>query len=122
MRLNLYRSLSVLLLFDLVAIVYCLTVANEKGAYLSIGLLLTILCLQVFMIRCHRCSCRPGLWVLAIWTLLLDFELYIADTLFLRTCPKCQYDLHGQTLEKRAAATVADGFTGSDQCKKRQRN
>src|SRR5438093_13734738 len=109
MRLNLYRSLSVLLIVDLVAIVYCLTLANEKGAYLSIGLLLTILCLPVFMIRCKRCSCRPGLWVLAIWMLLLDVELYIADTLFLRTCPKCQYILYGQNLEKMAAATVADG-------------
>jgi hypothetical protein len=82
-----------LLIVDLIAIVYYVTLANAKGMYVSIGFLPLILFLQVFMIKRHRCSCRPGLWLLAIWMLLLDFELYIADTLFLRTCPKCQYDL-----------------------------
>jgi hypothetical protein len=94
MRLNIYRFLSVLLIFDLIVMIYYLTVANVKGAYVSLGFLLVILLCQAFMIRCNRCRCRPGLWILALWTLLLDFELYLADTLFLRTCPKCRYDLH----------------------------
>jgi hypothetical protein len=31
---------------------------------------------------------------LAIWTLFLDFELYFADTVLLKACPKCEFDLH----------------------------
>lgn len=39
--------------------------------------------------KCQNCGTRPGLWLLAIWTLFLDFELYFSDTVLLRNCPKC---------------------------------
>jgi hypothetical protein len=28
-----------------------------------------------------------------VWTLLLDFELYVAETLLLKRCPNCKRDL-----------------------------
>uniref|UniRef100_A0A6S6M2N6 Uncharacterized protein n=1 Tax=Citrifermentans bremense TaxID=60035 RepID=A0A6S6M2N6_9BACT len=92
MRLILYRILSVFIVVDLVAIVYFITTANLQKAYLTMAIIPAILITQVFIIRC-RCGCRPGLWLLAIWTMLLDFELYFTDTLLLRRCPKCNRDL-----------------------------
>ena len=87
-----YRLLSIVLIMDLIAIVYFLSVKYMSGAYASFTLVATILLAQIILIRC-KCGCRPGLRVLVIWTLLLDFELYIADSLLLRRCPNCKRDL-----------------------------
>lgn len=91
MRMIIYRLLSIVLIMDLIAIVYFLSVKYMSGAYAAFALVATILLTQIFLIRC-KCGCRPGLRVLVIWTLLLDFELYIADSL-LRRCPNCKRDL-----------------------------
>jgi hypothetical protein len=48
---------------------------------------------QALLIRCPHCHIRPGLWIFAIWTLLLDLEIYVADVMFLRECPKCERPL-----------------------------
>ena len=48
---------------------------------------------QAMLILCPHCNARPGVWILAIWTLLFDLELYVADVLFLRECPRCKRQL-----------------------------
>lgn len=92
MKLIIYRLLSVGLIIDLVAIVYFLTIAKLSSFYVALALVPAILISQILLIRC-TCGCRPGIWLLGIWSLFLDFELYIADTLLLRKCPKCNRDL-----------------------------
>lgn len=92
MNLVIYRILSVFLIFDLIAIVYFLAIADLFYAYIALACFPIILILQAFIVKC-RCGCRPGLWLLAIWIMFLDFELYFADTLLLRRCPKCNRDL-----------------------------
>ena len=89
MRLIIYKILSILLLADLFAVILFLTVRKLPYAYVSLAIVLAILLAQVLIIKC-RCGCRPGLKLLAIWTILVDFELYIADTLLLNKCPKCK--------------------------------
>jgi hypothetical protein len=48
---------------------------------------------QASLIRCPHCRTRPGLRILAVWTLFLDLELYVADVLLLRACPRCDQEL-----------------------------
>jgi hypothetical protein len=88
-----YRTLSVLNLALLVAAVYFATVGRWSVAWFSFGLLLLCIALQSLLLRCPHCSARPGLWLLAIWTLLLDYQLYLADALLLRRCPRCDRTL-----------------------------
>ena len=88
-----FKGLSIFLVLDLIVIVLALTTGNIGIAILFIGLAGVALGIQIASVKCMSCGCRPGVWLLAIWTLLLDFELYIADTLFLRRCPKCKKDL-----------------------------
>ena len=92
MKLIIYRILSVILVLDIVPIVYFLTMGDLRKVYTALVVIPMILIIQILIIRC-KCGCRPGLWLLAIWTLFLDFELYIADTVLLRRCPKCNRDL-----------------------------
>ena len=92
MKLIIYRILSVILVLDIVPIVYFLTTGDLRKVYIALAVIPMIIIIQILIIRC-KCGCRPGLWLLAIWTLFLDFELYIADTVFLRRCPKCNRDL-----------------------------
>jgi len=93
MRLTIYRSLSFLLVIEIALIVWFLTVAKTVGTTVAILLLLATLAVQVVIVKCPHCGTRPGLWLLAIWTALLDFELYFADTVLLRECPKCRSSL-----------------------------
>jgi hypothetical protein len=72
-RMIIYRLLSILLIMDLIAIVYSLTVKNASGACASFGFMAAILLLQISLIRC-KCGCRPGLRLLVVfghccWTL-----------------------------------------------------
>lgn len=93
MKLIIYRLLSIILFIDIIAIVLFLTLSEIALAILSLLILIATLCIQISIIKCSNCGCRPGLWLLAIWTLLLDFELYIADTLLIKECPKCKNSL-----------------------------
>jgi len=94
LNLKVYRIISFLLLFDIIAIVWFLTISNRLGILISAILFLTFLIMQVFLVKCSNCGTRPGLWLLAVWTLLLDFELYFADTVLLKACFKCDFELH----------------------------
>lgn len=92
MKLIIYRLLSVFLVIDLFPIVYFLTIGDFHKFYIALAIIPVILIIQILIVKC-KCGCRPGLWILAVWTLLLDFELYFADTVLLRRCPKCNRDL-----------------------------
>lgn len=93
MKLVLYKFLSLLLLIDLIAVILFVTTGNNQGIILAAVLFFIILGTQVALIKCSNCGTRPGLWLLAIWTLLLDFDLYVADTILLRECPNCKNSL-----------------------------
>jgi len=77
--------------FTLLVAALCLAAIGLTNVALAcaVGIVLLIL-LQTLVFRCMTCGARPGLWLLAIWTLLLDHELYIADVILLRRCPKCE--------------------------------
>jgi uncharacterized membrane protein YoaK (UPF0700 family) len=72
---------------------YFATVGEFQKAGLFIVAAIAFVLGQAALIKCPHCGTRPGLWLLAIWTLLLDPALYIADVLFLRNCPKCRKPL-----------------------------
>ena len=93
MKLLTYRILTIILLIDMIVAIFFLTINNILVGISSIVLAIVILVLQVMIVKCPHCGARPGLWLLAIWTLFFDFELYIADTLLLRKCPKCEKGL-----------------------------
>ena len=88
-----YRTLSVLLLVLVVVAVWLATDGRMLQAAAAVGAMIIIAVGQALMLRCQHCGTRPGLWILTIWTVLLDWELYLADALFLRKCPKCQKSL-----------------------------
>jgi hypothetical protein len=87
---GLYRSITALWFALVVATLYFALAGPPWGA---IGCLVSVAALivpQTVAFRCKNCGARPGLWLLAVWTLLLDYELYIADVILLRRCPKCE--------------------------------
>ena len=88
-----YRTLSVLVLVALVAAVAFASVGRWVQAAVAVGVLVAAVITQAVLLRCHHCGTRPGLWLLAIWTLVLGPEWYIADALFLRRCPRCEKSL-----------------------------
>lgn len=94
MKLIVYRLLSIVLIIDILAIISTLTLGYSKLGLLLGILAVIILIVQVFIIKCGNCGTRPGLWLFAIWTLLLDYELYLLDTLMLKKCPKCNESLN----------------------------
>jgi len=93
MKLKVYRFLSVILIVDIIAVILFLTLNKMPLVILSLVMLIATLGIQITIIKCNNCGCRPGLWLLAIWALFLDFELYIADTLLIKECPKCKKSL-----------------------------
>jgi len=100
-----YRTLSILLFVLLIiALVFATDGRVTATAFVLIAMLAVILT-QSVMLRCHHCGTRPGLWILIIWTLLLDPVLYLADALFLRECPKC-----GKTLSVKTSQTDSDSM------------
>jgi|GEM_PF-2097250 len=98
MKLRYYKLLTVLLFLDVLAIIFFLTIGNFLVTIVCASLAVLILITQVLLVKCPHCGARPGLWILAIWTLLLDFELYLGDSLLLRECPKCGAQLNERTL------------------------
>ena len=84
-----YRALSVCSVALLVAAIYLATTDRWSLAWSAFGALVLCIALQALLLRCPHCSARPGLWLLAIWTLLFDYDLYLADALLLRRCPRC---------------------------------
>jgi len=96
MNLIAYKILSCMMILYIVVVVGLLTVQKWQLAIVVASVFIFSLVLQVFLVRCRNCGTRPGLWLLAVWTLLLDFELYFSDTILLKRCPKCGSDLTRQ--------------------------
>ena len=88
-----YRTLSVLLLVLVVAAVWLATEGRWAHAAVAVGAMLLVAIAQALMLRCHHCGARPGLWLLSLWTIVVDWEIYLADALFLRQCPRCHKSL-----------------------------
>ncbi len=87
---KLYRFIAAAWFALFLAASYLAVVGSSSAALAcAIGVAFLIV-VQTFAFRCKACGARPGLWLLAIWTLLLDYELYIADVILLRRCPKCE--------------------------------
>ncbi len=93
MRLTIYKILSFVLVLDIIALVWFLTVQNWLLVMIAVLVFILSLALQVILVKCPNCGTRPGLWLLAVWTLFLDFELYFSDTVLLKECPKCDFEL-----------------------------
>jgi len=88
-----YRVLSGLLLVLLVIVVWLAADGRIKEAAFGLAAMIVIAVGQALMLRCQHCGSRPGLWLLAIWSVFLSPELYFADTLFLRKCIRCHKSL-----------------------------
>ena|ERR1700682_3707929 len=88
-----YRTFSVLVLTALVAAVVLGSVERWSEAAIAVAVLVVAVIAQALLLRCHHCGARPGLWLLALSTLVLSPEWYIADALFLRKCPRCEKSL-----------------------------
>lgn len=84
-----YRLLSVLTLIALMAVILLLTMGQVKEITIPVAVIIMSYLAQLSF-RCPNCKARPALWLLAIWTILLDFHLYLADAILLRECPKCE--------------------------------
>jgi len=93
MRLTIYKIFSFVLILDIIALVLFLTVQDWQLVISAVLVFIFSVTLQVILVKCPNCGTRPGLWLLAIWTLFLDFELYFSDTVLLKECPKCDFDL-----------------------------
>jgi uncharacterized membrane protein YfcA len=104
-RLLIYKLLTIVWFSLLIAAMVFLS----QGAFnRSLAALLIALCvvgIQAALIRCPYCHARPGLWLLAIWTLLLDLPFYIADVLLLRECPRCERQLVAMPAKSMGSVT-----------------
>ena len=98
-----YRTLSALFLVLLVVVVWLATDGRIKEAAVGLAAMVMLAVGQALMLRCQHCGTRPGLWLLAMWTVLLSPEFYIADALFLRKCTRCRKSL---SANKEASGAV----------------
>lgn len=89
-RIIVYKLMTLLWGICLLAVIFYATVGDFRMAGLFIIATCMFLLGQAGLVKCPHCGTRPGVWVLAIWTLLLDPAFYIADVLLLKRCPKCE--------------------------------
>ena len=93
LRLLVYKLLTLAWFLLLIAAMVFLTGGSLKWAVAAFAGAILVVAAQAMLIKCPHCHARPGLRILAIWTLLFDLELYVADVLFLRECPRCERQL-----------------------------
>jgi hypothetical protein len=92
-RLLLYKVLTLGWFLLLIAAMFFLTDGSVRWALAAFVGAILVVFMQALLILCPYCHARPGVWILAIWTVLFDLELYVADVLFLRACPRCKRQL-----------------------------
>ena len=97
-----YRALSALFLVLLVVVVWLATDGRMKEAAVGLAAMVVLAVAQALMLRCQHCGTRPGVWLLAMWTVFLSPEFYVADALFLRKCTRCQKSLSASKEVSRA--------------------
>lgn len=100
---TLYRGTTALWFALLIAALCFAALGPSRIAIVCLVLVAGLIGFQTLAFRCRSCGARPGLWLLAIWTLLLDYELYIADAVLLRRCPRCETVLSGATHDTERA-------------------
>jgi uncharacterized membrane protein YhaH (DUF805 family) len=88
-----YRILTIVLLASIVAAIALLSLDKIQAGIICAIVALVIIITQISIVKCRHCGARPGLWILAVWTLLMDFDLYLADVIMLRECPRCNKPL-----------------------------
>jgi len=92
---SIYRALTVLTILLFVVVVAFVTLGRWIETAGALTSLVAVVIGQAVLLRCPHCGARPGLWILGIWTLLLDPYLYVAGALLLRQCPRCGKSLSG---------------------------
>ena len=103
LRLFLYKVLTLPWFILLIVAMWFLTDKQLQSALIAFLAALFVVGVQAILIRCPHCHTRPGVRILAIWTLLLDMHLYIADVLLLRECPKCERQLMSMPVQSNAS-------------------
>lgn len=58
-------------------------------AWIGLGILVSTLIANFLLVKCKSCGARPVLWLFMFWTALIEPELFFADAVCLRKCPKC---------------------------------
>lgn len=86
----LYRLVTVAWLALLVSAIYIAVIGKAQSVVMYLLPAVVLIVCQALAFRCKNCRTRPGLWLFAVWTILLDYEFYLLDILFLRKCPKCE--------------------------------
>jgi hypothetical protein len=104
-RLLIYKLLTLVWVSLLIVAMFSLPDSAFRGALTAFLTALFVVGVQASLIRCPYCHARPGLWILAIWTLLLDLPFYIADVLLLRECPRCERPFLAMQAKIRGRAT-----------------
>ena len=82
-RLVLYKLLTIVWFVLLIVAMWFLTDKQLRMALAAFSTAIATILVQACLIRCPHCHTRPALWMLAIWTLLLDWRMYIVDIILL---------------------------------------
>jgi hypothetical protein len=69
------------------------TNGSASWAFAAFLAAIIVIGVQAMLVRCPSCHARPGLWILAAWTVFVDIELYVSDVLLLRDCVRCRKPL-----------------------------
>ena len=89
---HLFRFFTIMWFCALLASMYFLAVSQFAISALCLIGVLTIIVIQVFEFQCLNCGAHPAFYLLAFWTIVMDFEFYILDVVLLKRCPKCNID------------------------------
>lgn len=67
-----YRTMSLVVLAMFIAAVALATVRRWSDAGIALGVLVVVVVTQAALLQCQHCGTRPGLWLLAFWTVLFS--------------------------------------------------
>ncbi len=91
-----YKIFIILLFISLITSTIFFLLGKGLWGVAFVFLSILILVSQIYIVKCPHCGTRPGKWIPAFWTLAIDFEFYVSDTLLLEKCPKCQKNLFAE--------------------------
>ena len=80
-----YEFLTLVWFLLLITAMFFLTDGSIRWGLVALATAILVVAVPALLIQSPHCHARPGLRILAIWTLLLDVGLYVADVLFLRS-------------------------------------
>ena len=88
------------MLLSFLALVLFLANGLMPGLLISTVLFLTLVFIQVVLFKCPNCGERPGIWLILIWSILMNFELWLTEPVLLKRCSKCENRLLYSPTEK----------------------